>query len=85
MKYAFVLLIAQVLCTMQLSVGLITLFYFILFCSVGFYQMAKIAVTPTIVLAEFVFFRKRVSCQKVTAPYYPIVHEDLLGLGSSVH
>lgn len=47
--------------------------------------MAKIAVTPTIVLAEFVFFRKRVSCQKVTAPYYPIVHEDLLGLGSSVH
>ncbi|RWR75254.1 hypothetical protein CKAN_00362800 [Cinnamomum micranthum f. kanehirae] len=35
--------------------------------SVGFYQMAKIAVTPTIVLAEFVFFRKRVSCQKVLA------------------
>ncbi|OVA13049.1 Triose-phosphate transporter domain [Macleaya cordata] len=35
--------------------------------SVGFYQMAKIAVTPTIVLAEFVFFRKRVSYQKVIA------------------
>ncbi|KAK9097442.1 hypothetical protein Sjap_022939 [Stephania japonica] len=35
--------------------------------SVGFYQMAKIAVTPTIVLAEFVFFGKRVSCQKVLA------------------
>ncbi|KAI3956493.1 hypothetical protein MKX01_016906 [Papaver californicum] len=26
--------------------------------SMGFYQMAKIAVTPSIVLAEFVFFRK---------------------------
>ncbi|XP_077236801.1 nucleotide-sugar uncharacterized transporter 2-like [Tasmannia lanceolata] len=35
--------------------------------SVGFYQMAKIAVTPTIVLAEFVLFQKRVSCQKVLA------------------
>ncbi|KAF8389405.1 hypothetical protein HHK36_026100 [Tetracentron sinense] len=35
--------------------------------SVGFYQMAKIAVTPTIVLAEFVLFRNRVSCQKVLA------------------
>ncbi|XP_073010189.1 nucleotide-sugar uncharacterized transporter 2 [Typha latifolia] len=33
--------------------------------SVGFYQMAKIAVTPTIVLAEFTFFRKKVSLQKV--------------------
>lgn len=30
--------------------------------------MAKIAVTPTIVLAEFIFFSKRVSYQKVTAP-----------------
>ncbi|RWR91477.1 hypothetical protein CKAN_02063200 [Cinnamomum micranthum f. kanehirae] len=35
--------------------------------SVGFYQMAKIAVTPTIVLAEFVFFSKRVTSQKVLA------------------
>ncbi|XP_058068090.1 nucleotide-sugar uncharacterized transporter 2-like [Magnolia sinica] len=35
------------------------------FNSVGFYQMAKIAVTPTIVLAEFVLFRKTVSFQKV--------------------
>ncbi|CAL9180396.1 unnamed protein product [Musa hybrid cultivar] len=35
--------------------------------SVGFYQMAKIAVTPTIVLAEFMFFRKTVSYQKVLA------------------
>ncbi|CAL9748129.1 unnamed protein product [Musa acuminata subsp. burmannicoides] len=33
--------------------------------SVGFYQMAKIAVTPTIVLAEFMLFSKKVSLQKV--------------------
>lgn len=32
--------------------------------SVGFYQMAKIAVTPTIVLAEFVLFGKVISFQK---------------------
>ncbi|XP_020580372.1 uncharacterized membrane protein At1g06890-like isoform X2 [Phalaenopsis equestris] len=32
--------------------------------SVGFYQMTKIAVTPTIVLAEFVLFAKTVSFQK---------------------
>ncbi|KAF9616328.1 hypothetical protein IFM89_029104 [Coptis chinensis] len=37
------------------------------FNSVGFYQMAKIAVTPTIVLAEFVLFGKKVSYQKVLA------------------
>ncbi|XP_072979613.1 nucleotide-sugar uncharacterized transporter 2-like [Typha angustifolia] len=35
--------------------------------SVGFYQMSKIAVTPTIVLSEFIFFRKIVSYQKVLA------------------
>ncbi|XP_030514356.2 nucleotide-sugar uncharacterized transporter 2 isoform X2 [Rhodamnia argentea] len=35
--------------------------------SVGFYQMAKIAVTPTIVLAEFMLFKKRVSMEKVLA------------------
>ncbi|KAM7272242.1 hypothetical protein ACFE04_026905 [Oxalis oulophora] len=35
--------------------------------SVGFYQMAKIAVTPSIVLAEFILFRKRVSFSKVLA------------------
>ncbi|CAB1184580.1 unnamed protein product [Spirodela intermedia] len=35
--------------------------------SVGFYQMAKIAVTPTIVLAEFILFRKTVSFHKVVA------------------
>ncbi|KAI5396425.1 hypothetical protein KIW84_062585 [Lathyrus oleraceus] len=29
--------------------------------SVGFYQMAKIVVTPTIVLAEFIFFKKTIS------------------------
>ncbi|MQL79461.1 hypothetical protein Taro_011903 [Colocasia esculenta] len=35
--------------------------------SVGFYQMAKISVTPTIVLAEFILFGKKVSLQKVLA------------------
>ncbi|KAG6790281.1 hypothetical protein POTOM_006429 [Populus tomentosa] len=35
--------------------------------SVGFYQMAKIAVTPSIVLAEFVLFRKTISYKKVLA------------------
>lgn len=37
------------------------------FNSVGFYQMAKIAVTPTIVFTEFLFFGKRVSFQKALA------------------
>ncbi|KAI4388575.1 hypothetical protein MLD38_000891 [Melastoma candidum] len=35
--------------------------------SVGFYQMAKIAVTPTIVLSEFVLFQKTISSSKVLA------------------
>ncbi|KAK2431900.1 hypothetical protein P8452_44981 [Trifolium repens] len=35
--------------------------------SVGFYQMAKIAVTPTIVLAEFILFRKTISSKKFLA------------------
>ncbi|XP_062079814.1 nucleotide-sugar uncharacterized transporter 2 isoform X2 [Humulus lupulus] len=35
--------------------------------SVGFYQMAKIAVTPTIVLTEFILFKKSISYQKVLA------------------
>nr|AFK36028.1 unknown [Lotus japonicus] len=35
--------------------------------SVGFYQMAKIAVTPTIVLAEFILFGKTISFKKVLA------------------
>ncbi|KAJ7963580.1 Nucleotide/sugar transporter family protein [Quillaja saponaria] len=35
--------------------------------SVGFYQMAKIAVTPTIVLAEFILFRKIISFKKILA------------------
>ncbi|XP_004491526.1 nucleotide-sugar uncharacterized transporter 2 [Cicer arietinum] len=35
--------------------------------SVGFYQMAKIAVTPTIVLAEFILYRKTISSKKVLA------------------
>ncbi|KAF7141994.1 hypothetical protein RHSIM_Rhsim06G0232200 [Rhododendron simsii] len=37
--------------------------------SVGFYQMAKIAVTPTIVLAEFILFRKTVTFNKVREFY----------------
>ncbi|KAK8527078.1 hypothetical protein V6N13_084946 [Hibiscus sabdariffa] len=37
------------------------------FNSVGFYQMAKIAVTPTIVLSEFILFRKTISFKKVLA------------------
>lgn len=35
-------------------------------CSVGFYQMAKIAVTPTIVLAEYILFSKTISCNKAS-------------------
>ncbi|MBA0550289.1 hypothetical protein Golob_021247, partial [Gossypium lobatum] len=35
--------------------------------SVGFYQMAKIVVTPTIVFAEFIRFRKTISFKKVLA------------------
>ncbi|MED6155445.1 hypothetical protein PIB30_005297 [Stylosanthes scabra] len=35
--------------------------------SIGFYQMAKIAVTPSIVLAEFVLYRKKVSLSKAIA------------------
>ncbi|KMZ67502.1 Nucleotide/sugar transporter family protein [Zostera marina] len=35
--------------------------------SVGFYQMAKISVTPTIVLSEFILFSKKVSVHKVLA------------------
>ncbi|CAH9083690.1 unnamed protein product [Cuscuta europaea] len=35
--------------------------------SVGFYQMAKIAVTPTIVIAEFILFTKKISFHKVLA------------------
>lgn len=38
---------------------------FVRLCSIGFYQMAKIAVTPTIVLAEFMIFNKKVSSKKV--------------------
>lgn len=35
--------------------------------SIGFYQMAKIAVTPTIVLAEFILLRKTISYTKLLA------------------
>lgn len=34
-------------------------------CSVGFYQMAKISVTPTIALAEFLLFSKKTTLYKV--------------------
>ncbi|CAL5328592.1 unnamed protein product [Camellia sinensis] len=47
---------------MSLSTGLANVS--LKYNSVGFYQMAKIAVTPTIVLAELILFRKRVSFQK---------------------
>ncbi|KAK2973369.1 hypothetical protein RJ640_004887 [Escallonia rubra] len=39
--------------------------------SVGFYQMAKISVTPTIVLAEFILFGKTISFNKVDVEDYP--------------
>jgi hypothetical protein len=45
-----------------------------IFCSVGFYQMAKIAVTPSIVLAEFIWFKKRVSFSKVSFCSYAFKH-----------
>ncbi|XWS29937.1 hypothetical protein CRYUN_Cryun24cG0073600 [Craigia yunnanensis] len=32
---------------------------------VGFYQMAKIAITPLIVLAEFIWYKKRIASSKV--------------------
>ncbi|MBA0707416.1 hypothetical protein Golax_019463 [Gossypium laxum] len=35
--------------------------------SVGFYQMAKIAITPLIVLAEFIWYKKRIAFSKVVA------------------
>lgn len=49
-------------------------YYYFIFSSVGFYQMAKIAVTPSIVLAEFICYRKRVSVLKVTFPFWHIQH-----------
>ncbi|XP_071724583.1 nucleotide-sugar uncharacterized transporter 1-like [Rutidosis leptorrhynchoides] len=50
---------------MSLSTGLANVS--LKYNSVGFYQMAKIAVTPSIVLAEFILFKKRVSLFKVVA------------------
>lgn len=50
---------------MSLSTGLANVS--LKYNSVGFYQMSKIAVTPSIVLAEFIFFGKRVSFLKVLA------------------
>ncbi|KAF9662003.1 hypothetical protein SADUNF_Sadunf18G0008000 [Salix dunnii] len=48
---------------MSLSTGLANVS--LKYSSVGFYQMAKIAVTPSIVLAEFIWFKKRASFSKV--------------------
>ncbi|CAH9110345.1 unnamed protein product [Cuscuta europaea] len=50
---------------MSLSTGLANVS--LKYNSVGFYQMAKIAVTPAIVIVEFIFFQKRFSGQKVIA------------------
>ncbi|XP_021275554.1 nucleotide-sugar uncharacterized transporter 1 [Herrania umbratica] len=50
---------------MSLSTGLANVS--LKYNSVGFYQMAKIAVTPSIVLAEFTWYKKRVTFSKVIA------------------
>ncbi|XP_027331903.1 nucleotide-sugar uncharacterized transporter 1-like [Abrus precatorius] len=50
---------------MSLSTGLANVS--LKYNSIGFYQMAKIAVTPSIVMAEFVLFRKKVSLPKALA------------------
>jgi hypothetical protein len=41
--------------------------------SVGFYQMSKIAVTPSIVLAEFLLYRKKVSFSKVSSFFFAML------------
>ncbi|KAL8149440.1 nucleotide-sugar uncharacterized transporter 1-like [Apium graveolens] len=61
-KFSSLLALAIV---MSLSTGLANVS--LKFNSVGFYQMAKIAVTPAIVLAEFIVFQKRILIQKVLA------------------
>ncbi|XP_054822497.1 nucleotide-sugar uncharacterized transporter 1 isoform X2 [Prosopis cineraria] len=50
---------------MSLSTGLANVS--LKYNSIGFYQMAKIAVTPSIVLAEFILYTKRVSMAKALA------------------
>ncbi|XP_030953232.1 nucleotide-sugar uncharacterized transporter 1 [Quercus lobata] len=50
---------------MSLSTGLANVS--LTYNSVGFYQMSKIAVTPSIVLAEFILYKKKVSFSKVLA------------------
>ncbi|KAE8705957.1 Nucleotide/sugar transporter family protein isoform 2 [Hibiscus syriacus] len=50
---------------MSLSTGLANVS--LKYNSVGFYQMAKIAVTPSIVLAEFIWYKKGVTFCKVIA------------------
>ncbi|KAE9602448.1 putative sugar phosphate transporter domain-containing protein [Lupinus albus] len=50
---------------MSLSTGLANVS--LKYNSIGFYQMAKIAVTPSIVMAEFILYRKKVSWTKALA------------------
>ncbi|KAG4378535.1 hypothetical protein GLYMA_17G057400v4 [Glycine max] len=50
---------------MSLSTGLANVS--LKYNSIGFYQMAKIAVTPSIVMAEFVLYKKKVSWPKALA------------------
>ncbi|XWS73337.1 hypothetical protein CRYUN_Cryun02cG0119600 [Craigia yunnanensis] len=50
---------------MSLSTGLANVS--LKYNSVGFYQMAKIAVTPSIVLAEFIWYKRSVTFSKVIA------------------
>ncbi|KAK6127075.1 hypothetical protein DH2020_039177 [Rehmannia glutinosa] len=61
-KYSSLLSLGVV---MSLSTGLANVS--LKYNSVGFYQMAKIAVTPAIVFSEFILFRKIISVQKVLA------------------
>ncbi|KAI4335334.1 hypothetical protein L6164_013988 [Bauhinia variegata] len=49
--------------------------------SIGFYQMAKIMVTPSIVLAEFILYSKRVSLAKASALLFPVEAFLILMIG----
>ncbi|KAK8991136.1 hypothetical protein V6N11_062160 [Hibiscus sabdariffa] len=51
--------------TMSLCTGLANVS--LKYNSIGFYQMAKIAVTPTIVLVEYLWYKKKVSLLKAVA------------------
>ncbi|XP_039011235.1 nucleotide-sugar uncharacterized transporter 1-like [Hibiscus syriacus] len=47
--------------------------------SVGFYQMAKIAITPLIVLLEFIWYKKRIAFSKKRAANPFVLLETLTG------